>query len=228
MLSSITRFPGGVGNMSLDSGLADLREPFDGAYVTFFDDFTPYTAANYTVTGTGSAAQVAGGQGGRITVISSAGGEEALQPAYLPFDLNASKGELFFQTRLMVDDATLAGFFAGLSVADTSPYASAPTDGIWIRKTAGTTNAVATLRVGGVDIATGALPAMTALTLYDIGFAYTPSDGVLRAWQGLAQVRLTPATFPSSAVPVTPNLSSFGAAARTLTVDYLWAMQSRL
>jgi len=227
MLASITRYAGGVGNVSPDVGLADLREPFDGAYVTFFDDFLPYVAANYTVTGTGSAAQVAGGAGGRIGIVSSAGGEQALQPALLAFDLNTAAKELFFQCRAMVDDATLSGFLIGLTVADTSPYASAPSDGVWIKKTAGTTNAVATLRVGGADIATGALPVMVANQMYDFGFAFTPAEGILRAWQGPALVRLTPPTFPSSAVPLSANISSFGAAARTLTADYVWAAQSR-
>jgi len=225
-LSSVTRLPGGIGNMPVDHALADLREPFDGAYTTFFDDFVPYVAANYTVTaGGGAVAQVTGGAGGRITIINAAGAETAIQPAILPFDLSLAK-DLFFSTRLMIDDATLSAFFVGLTAADTSPYVSSPTDGIFVKKTAGTVNPSATLRVGGVDIATGALGAMVAGQMYDVGFAYTPQDGALRAFAAGA-VRLIPSTLPVSATPLSANISGFGAAARTLTVDYVAAYQGR-
>jgi hypothetical protein len=102
---------------------------------------------------------------------------------------------------------------------------SAPTDGIWIMKTAGQTNPVANLRAASGTIVTAALPAMVANQMYDVGFAYTPADGALRAFLGTGQARLSPVTLP--AVPLSINISSYGAAARTMTVDYVWAAKSR-
>lgn len=226
-LTSVTRLPGGITNQGVDAGLADLRKEFAGVYVTYFDDFIPFTAANYTVTGTGSAAQIAGAAGGQISVISSAGGEQALQPIVFPFTLEATK-DFFFQARAMIDDASLSGFFIGISAADISPYASAPTDGLWFRKTAGATGVTATLRAGSVDIATALfVNNPVAGVMYDWSFAYTPQDGVLRAAiSGLGAMRLIPSA-PLPTVAMAPNISSFGAAARTLACDYIYAAKGR-
>lgn len=227
MLTSVTRFVGGVGNVTGDQPLIDLRKPFEGLYVTFFDDFLPYTAANYVVTGAGSAAAVVNADGGRINLISSAGGEQSIQSVAYPFTLAAGQ-DLFYQARFMIDDANLSGFAMGFGAADTTPYATAPTDGVVLRKTAGAVGVTATLYAASVAVASGVISnPLVAGTMYHAGIAFTPQDSALRVTiNGIGAVRLLPAA-PLPTVPMAPFVSSFGAAARTLQLDYLYMAKGR-
>lgn len=229
MADTVTRFQGGVNNQSPNWPLANLAVPFVGTYAQIFDDFLPYAATDWTVTGAGTVAQVANGDGGQIAVTSSAGGEQAMQRTLLAFTPSLTK-DFFFSVRGMIDDTGLSGFFIGLSVADTSPYATAPTDGIFWKKTAGAVNAAATLRIGSVDVASAVMPyPLAANVMGDIGFAYSAGEGVLRAFIGPAAVRLMPASGLAQlpAVPMSTNISSYGAAARALTVDYTYIAKGR-
>ena len=227
-LTSVTRLPGGLSNQPVSSIFADLKQPFPGTYAHYFTDFLPFVAADWTLTGTGSVAAATVGSGGLININSLAGAEQSMQSAILPF-VPAITKELFFSARIAVDNAGLSGFFAGLVALDGTPYASSPTDGIFIKKTAGVTNATATLRVAGVDVAVQVMDvSFVAGTFVDVGFAYTPTEGALRAFVGDAAVRLAtnPASF-GAAIQMAPALSSFGAAGRTLAADYVYVAQGR-
>lgn len=233
MLSSVTRYPGGVNNQAENAGLADLKFPSSFAYNTFDDDFNTYVAANWTVGGTlpGVPALVAGaaGDGGILAVPTTAAvSETTVQAPNLTITPDITK-DLFVAGRIKLDDASLGGFFFGIGATTANPLGVSPTAGIYFRKLVGTFTPQLILRVGNADVALVTAPInMANDTWYNLVIAYTAADGVLRGFVNNAAVRL--ATSPASlgGVPMSLLFSARSAATlRTLSVDkYLIAKQA--
>lgn len=244
MLTSVTRFPGGVNSQRADGMHADLRVPFVGAYAQFFDDFMPYTAGNYVVTGTGSIAQAAAAakaneNGIALVTTPAGGGEQALQSqgTTLPFAFAANK-ELFVGARIALDDATLGGFLIGITGAATAPIGTPATDGVYFVKNSSGQPSLF-VRSAGATVASVVAPQAVTLAngaWYDVGVTFSPVDGILRGFAvgapgtvGTVVSLPLPAGMTFPIVGLSPNFSVIGTAAgaRACQLDYLWAAKSR-
>lgn len=243
MLTSVTRFPGGVNAQRPDGAHADLRVPFIGNYAQFFDDFMPYTAGNYVVTGTGSVAQAAAAakaneNGIALVTTPAGGGEQALQSqsTTLPFAFAANK-EMFVGARMAIDDATLGGFLIGLTGAATAPIGTPATDGVYLVKNSNGQPSLFVRSAGSVVASVVAPQSVTLVNgaVYDLAVTFSPVDGILRGFifspsaVGTALSMPLPAGMTFPIVGLSPNFSVIGTAAgaRVCQLDYLWAAKSR-
>lgn len=173
--------------LSTDSPFQPLHDcgmsnPF--FYHEFEDDFSPYTAANYTVTTTGTGAAVAGTPGDGGLVLFTAGstaGVASLQLANACFTVNSQPKKVFFETRLQLQTPGTAGLtvVAGLIQTTTTPGTVA--DGVWFGISAAgaiTINSTVGSSTTAVAIPSSAYTLATA-TFIDLAFEITRQGDVL-------------------------------------------------
>jgi hypothetical protein len=224
MLSSITRFPGGVGNSNESSGLADLKIPNPLTYSLMYDDFNAFTVGEWTLAGTGAAALQANGDGGIVALTTSGTINTDQSMAFGAPNLTVTPNigkDLFVAARIQMDDVVNGGFFFGLGTATPAPLAAPPTAGIYFRKLTGSATGKFNLRIGGVNIVDIDLPVVANATWYDLVIAYTAADGLLRGFVNNAAFRA--ATSPASLGTVPLGLifaaRTGTAAIRTMLID---------
>ena len=137
---SVTRFPKGISTSAKGTTLGDSKLPDPTSVHVFMDDFDMYTAADWTVTETGSATQVLDDADGGVLLVTNAAADDDAsfsQKVGESFLMETGK-EVWFKARFKVSDATQSDFIIGLQITDTTPLDA--TDGIFFQKDDGDTN----------------------------------------------------------------------------------------
>lgn len=228
----VTRFQNGVTNVGDTSPFADLRMPDPTLYHTYFDDFDQFVAADWTVTETqaGATQALTAGDGGWLALVNSAANNDlnAIQKLPSAFSFTAGK-KAFFKARWKVDDATNSALVIGLQVVDTTPLDV--TDGIYFLKSAASTALQFLCRK---DASTGSTSASNIATVandtfMDVAFFYDGDSKVFYAVNGVLQGSLsaTSAYLPDTITTISIAVANGTAAARTMTVDYVFAAIER-
>jgi len=113
-----------------------------------------------------------------------------------------SSKTVWFQTRVLLSDATESDLLAGIAITDTSLIASAPSDGIYFLKSDGAATYQIIVRVGSATNTVATFPALTAATWYDLAFRLAVDSGgvgTLTAWQdGTTMTQSRVASLPTS------------------------------
>ena len=233
-----TRLPAGVTNALVGTMFQDLQETRPTTYFEYFNDFSTYTAADWVVTETDAGATqavVAGASGllalqntaaaPAIVSLQFAGGTGSVRPL---FQYSSTK-DMIVAARFKVDDATLASFTVGLAVADTSPIASLPANGVFVSKTGVTANPSGYVAIGSANVTgtiTGA--SITSDTFFEVAMAYVAESGLWRFYLGDSAVQLTPGTLgPSALLAPTIAVGNGDANARLLTMDWIYCASAR-
>jgi hypothetical protein len=249
MASTPVRFPFGVTTASKGTNLGNLGLPDVTKWHVFFDDFHQWVTdtsgeARYTITtieaGASSATEALVDEPfGAILITNDSADNDSdfLQKIGESFRPAAGK-QIFFKARFKVSDATDCDWVFGLMVTDTTPLAAdgdGVTDGIFFQKDDGDLNVDFYIQK---DATTGQLTnaAVTTSASNDtymtLGFWF---DGkrTVRVYKDDAQVDVIDigGTF-SAFMPDTELTPSFGiqngsAAARSMTVDYIFAAIER-
>lgn len=227
----VTRFPFGVTNAGQDTVFADLTMSDPTLYHTYFDDFDTYTAGDWVVTATGSTTQaLTAGDGGWLLLTNSAADNDllALQKTPAAFSFTAGK-KTFFSARLKVSNATQCDFVVGLQVVDVTPLDV--TDGVYFLKA---DDAATVSIICRKDASTGSTSASAIATLADDTFVtlawyYDGVDKIVYAVNGavLGSLAATSAFLPDALCTVSFALQNGSAAARTMTVDYIYVAEER-
>lgn len=208
-------------------------------YHEWEDDFDGISAV-YTQTKTTGAVAAAAGDGGLVTLTTSAtlNDETAIQLPAASFSFTAGK-KSFFLCRLKVDDATNAKFNVGLM--NTTATHFAPTDGLFFKKAAGATTLVLESMVGSVatDIAIPAAQYPVSGNFIDMGFYVDRNQNVLAyvgfpliGWvqQNVAQLGPVARGVPALTavnLNLTIAVGAGTAAVRTMTLDSAMAAKER-
>lgn len=228
----VTRFPFGVTNAGQDTAFADLTMSDPTLYHTYFNDFDTYTAGDWVVTETdaGATQALTAGDGGWLLITNTAADNDlvALQKTPAAFAFTAGK-KTFFSARLKVDNATQCDFVVGLQVVDVTPLDV--TDGVYFLKA----DDAATLDIiCRKDASTGSTSASAIATLADDTFVtlawyYDGVSKIVYAVNGsvLGSLAATSAFLPDALCTVSFALQNGSAAARTMTVDYIFVAEER-
>ena len=131
----VTRFPNGVTNNAQSDIFADMLGNDPTKYHTYWNDFDVYTAGDWVVTETDSAATEAltAGDGGLLLITNTAADNDAVTLQKTPASFAMTSGyPAFFKARFKVSDATQSDLQFGLVIVDTSPLDA--TDGIYFQK----------------------------------------------------------------------------------------------
>lgn len=231
----ITRFPGGVTNIGTGKTLSSFGMLDPTSWHVFFDDFYRFAAAEWTITttelGVGSATEaLTDVDGGALLITNDDADDDAdwFQKVGESFLMAAGKKALF-KARFKVSDATESDFVMGLQITDTTPLDA--TDGIYFMKDDGDTNLDFYVRkdaTTGSNSAT-AVATVTSDTFLTVGWYY---DGVSKVYYFVDDVLKGSLDASSTYLPDTELTISFGiqngaAAAKTMTVDYIFAAKER-
>ena len=227
-MSSTTRFPNGVTNVGEDTIFAAMGQLAPTKFHTYWEDFDYYTAANWTVTETQASATQAltDGDGGLLLLTNSAADDDlvALQKVGESFRFAAGK-RLWFEARLRVSDATQSDLTIGLQITDASPLDV--TDGVFFIKADGSTSV--TLRVEKDNVAsTATVGTMADATFITLAFYYDGVSQVQYAVNGVVGGSVAVTNLPDDEdLTVSFALQNGEAAAKTMTVDYIFVAEER-
>jgi hypothetical protein len=232
MLSSVTRYPGGLANVVEGSLFGDLKQPSPTKYHVFFDDFDRYTAGDWVVTETdaGATQALVGADGGQLVITNTAGITDVVDlrwaggsGAFLGnFTFDPAK-DLFVAAKFKLDNASLPTALIGL-------------------RSSNSTNTVALIKAGGaatllarVQSSTGTVSttvagaAMVADTFVVAGLAYTAADGKMTFFQDDAASPVTGWVAPAAATLMAPTIGMVNttAVARVMTLDWVFFAKQR-
>lgn len=230
MGSTVTRFPNGVTNVSDTSMFADSRVPYPLFYHTYLNDFYTYTAGDWVITATGSTTTaLTAGDGGQLLLTNSAANNDLLALQKTPSAFAFTPGvPAWFRANFKINDALNSSMVMGLQVIDTTPLDV--TDGIYFLSSTGSRNVSIICRK---DATTGSTSAPAITTLADdkfttLGWYY---DGLGVLWYsvgGNIVGSLNVANFlPDTVVTVSFAVQNGAAAAKNMTVDYVYAQFAR-
>jgi hypothetical protein len=228
---SNTRFPYGVTNVGETNLFADMVQPDPTLFHTYWNDFDTYTAGDWTVTATGSTTQaLTAGDGGLLLVTNSASDNDlvALQKAPAAFSFTAGK-KSFFRCRFKVSNATQSDIVFGLQVVDATPLDV--TDGIYFLKADDATTVDFIVRKNATTGSTSASAVATMAddTYIELGWYYDGDATVSYEVNGsvLGSLSGSSAYLPDANCTVSFALQNGSAAARNMTVDYVFVAKER-
>lgn len=230
-----TRFTSGVTTAERPATLGFFGLPDPTGWHTYFNDFDTFNTAEWTITtveaGSGAATEaLADGDGGLLLITNDNADNDAdfFNKVGESFLLTAGK-RAFFKARFKVSDATQSDFVMGLQVTDTTPLDA--TDGIYFMKDDGDAQLDVYCRKNATTGSTSATNIATVAsdTFLTVGWAY---DGKSSLAYFVNDVQLGTLDASSTYLPDTELTVSFGiqngeAAAKTMTVDYIFAAQER-
>lgn len=233
--SLVTRYVNGVNNVADNSIMADFGMMDPSKWIVFFDDFVRYAAGDWTITkteaGAGSATHTLTDINGGALLITcdDADNDNVFYQKVGEAFLMSSSKKAFFKTRFKVSDATQSDIVFGLQVTDTSPLDV--TDGIYFIKAddAATVNVICRK-----DASTGSNSASSIATLANDTFVelawYYDGEGVLYyAVDGVVKGSITASSayLPDTELCVSFGIQNGAAAAKNMTVDYVFAALER-
>jgi len=232
-----TRFTSGVGTAKKNTNTGFYGMPDPTKWITYFNDFHEYVAGDWTITttetGSGDATEaLTDGQGGLLLVTNDDADNDA--------DFFNLKGEsfkfvagkkTFFKSRFKVSDATQSDVLMGLQITDTTPIAtSAPavTDGVYFQKDDGDTNLDFHVEKDDSTTSASAITTLSDDTFVIVGFYY---DGKSAIEYYVDNVKLgtsvTTNLVDDTELTVSWGIQNGAAAAKTMTVDYIFVSQER-
>lgn len=234
-VSNITRFPGGVSNVSDGNVFNNLKFPDFSNYHLLFDDFDKYTAAQWSVGGVNPVAPaLAAGDGGILSMATTgaSGDSNFVQQAANSFFVTQATGvvagkAMGFRARGQVDNATLGLLAFGLQIPVAANNFLTPADGIFLRKPAADTNVYLVHRVGNAETLSAALGTIADATPFEVSFFYDGTTNIVAALNGTVKASITVPTLTAVGLRVTAGVQANSAAARTLLLDQLVAFKER-
>ena len=228
-----TNFENGVNNHSRTDLLSKLQVLDPSVNHSYFNDFDIYTAGDWTVTETDSAAtQAITNEDGGVLLITNTASDDDLVglQGKETFKFESGK-ELFFKTRFKVSDATDSDLVIGLQITDATPLAV--TDGVYFRKDDGDANLDFVVVKDSTATTSTAITTLSDDTYITIGFYY---DGIDKIEYFAGSDSVSPVYLGKSVVTNLPDnedlavsfaIQNGEAAAKTMSIDYIFASKAR-
>lgn len=227
-----TRFTNGIGTAAVTSTNGDYGMPDPTKWITYFNDFHEYVAGDWTITtteaGSGSATEaVTDVQGGGLLITNDDADNDA--------DFFNLKGEsfkfvagkkTFFKARFKVSDATQSDFVMGLQITDTTPLAVS--DGVYFMKDDGDASLDFHVEKDGSDTTASAISTVSDDTFLIVGFYYDGKSAIKYYVDDSHLGTSVTTNLPDDEeLTVSFGIQNGAAAAKTMTVDYIFVSQER-
>lgn len=228
-----TNFPNGLTNNTAQNCLGDMTQEDPTLLHTYFNDFDTYVAGDWTVTETDSAATetLADADGGVLLLTNTAADNDlvALQKKGESFTFTSGK-KLFFKARFKLLDATQSDAVIGLQITDTTPLAVS--DGVYFLKADDAATIDFKVVASSTATTASAIATLANDTYYTVAFVY---DGVSYVNYYFGTDTLNPTykgrsvvtNLPTTELTVSFALQNGAAAAKTMSVDYIFVAKER-
>lgn len=235
-----TNFRDGVTNAAIEETLGDYIRMDPTQSFQFFNDFesvnvgttgTDWLATNVGVTPTYVAAPAVDGGAVLITTTTGATDSCFIQwqgknagTAIAPFAITAGK-RTWFKARFQTSDATLTDIIMGLQSVDTTPLSVA--NGVYFYKPTGAATMNFIVCASSTLTTTTAVATMANATWIDVGWQYNGVDKIIYYINNAAVGTSVITNMPSAALTASFGIQNGAAAAKTLTVDYIFVAEER-
>ena len=224
-----TRFPNGITNVGEQSLFAELGQPAATIFHTYFEDFDYYAAGDWTVTETdaGATQALTDGDGGLLLITNTAADNDlvSLQKKGESFRFESGKA-LFFEARFKVSDATQSDVVIGLQITDTTPLDVS--DGVFFIKADGAATVNFLVEKNNTATTASSIATMANDTYIRLGFYYDGSSAVQYFVNGTYTGSSVTTNLPDDEdMTVTIAIQNGEAAAKTMTVDYVYVAKER-
>jgi len=233
-MATPTRFPYGVTTATKTANLGMFGLPDPTGWHTYFNDFDTFNTADWTITtteaGSGSATEaLTDADGGVLLVTNDNADNDAdfFQKVGESFLMQTGKKALF-KARFKVSDATQSDVVMGLQVTDTTPLDV--TDGIYFLKP---DDAAVVNVVCRKDATTGSTSASSITSLADdtwivLGWYYDGKGNLTYFVDNVQRGTIAVSDYlPNTELTVSFGIQNGAAAAKTMSVDYIFAAKER-
>lgn len=234
--------PNAVIQVENDTAFLDGYQSNDPtAQSVYFDDFNSFFPGSngWTITETDVAATeaISSGANGLLLITNTAadndivsmqlGGTSGAALTFLPF----VGRKIWFETQVALSDASESELAVGLMVTDTDPFSSSPyggTEGVMFQKVDGSTSIDCYMFNASVPSGLAAIGSTSNGQFVRLGFVINGTSSV-DVWFNRNKIgTITSPLSSSAALRPTISLKNGAAAAKTLTIDYIFAAQTRL
>lgn len=228
-MSSPTRFPNGVNDVSDDSPFADMGQSAQVNFHTYWEDFDHFRGAEWVVTETqaGATQAVTDGDGGWLLLTNTAADDDlvALQKIGESFRFQAGK-QLWFESRFKVSDATQSDVLMGLQITDASPFDVS--DGVFFVKADGAATVNFLVEKNNTATTASAVATMANDTFIRLGFWYDGVSKMVYFVNGVILGALAVTNLPDDEdLTISFAVQNGEAAAKTMTIDYIFCAKER-
>ena len=239
------RYEKGVTNVAQGTTMGMFVDMDPSKCYGIFDDFLVYDATNahhYKLTtvedGAGSATEaVSDTEAGGALVITNAAGASDADSFQWSKDLGTTATENFlfaagkkawFKCRFKGNDVDQSVYLLGLHIIDTTPTASAPTDGVYFQTDDGDADIDLHVRKNSTETLTSAIAKMADDTYISLGYYYNGNDAIYYyvndAYAGSSVVTYLP---DDESLSLSFAFGNGEAVANTMTIDYIGAWMER-
>ena len=227
------RFPSGVTNVVSNDNLGQYGLPDPSKWHTFFDDFDNFTAADWTITTVEAGAAAATEaltdvDGGALLVTNDLADNDSdfFNKIGESFALVAGKRAIF-KARWHIDDVLLASAIMGIQITDTTPLAVS--DGLYFFLNDTEADGTLDFLVSGASTATTEIDVATMVnsSFIETGFFYNGDDEIQVFIDGNKIATVVTTNLPSTDLTVSFGVQNASAAARAMTIDYIFAAKER-
>jgi len=226
-MSTPTRSPNGISTDTQNGPLGMFILPDPRSVHQYFDDFDTYTAANWTVTETGTATQALNNSDGGVLLVTNAASDDDASFSNKVGEsfLLASGKKAWFDCRFKVSDATQSDVVIGLQITDTAPLAV--TDGVYFLKADASPTMNMLVTKDSVSTTT-AVHTMVSDTYVRLSFYYNGIDAIKVFADGVHVGTSVVTNLPDDEVlTVSFGIQNGEAVAKTMSIDYIMAAKER-
>ena len=231
-----TNFPNGISTADRGTELERLILPDPTQAHVYFNDFTTYVAGDWTITttegGTGNASEALTNVAGGALLITNDDADndsDELQLAVESFKFASGK-KSWFKTRFKVSDATQSDWIIGLCITDTT-LIDAMSDGVYFKKDDGDASIDFALELNGSATEASGIATQSDDTFVTLGWYFDgdTTNGIKYYVDGTHKGTQTTMTnlCTDEELAVSFALQNGAAAAKTMTLDYIYAAQER-
>ena len=231
-----TNFPNGISTADRGTELERLILPDPTQAHVYFNDFTTYVAGDWTITttegGTGDASEALTNVAGGALLITNDDADndsDEFQLAVESFKFASGK-KSWFKTRFKVSDATQSDWIIGLCITDTT-LIDAVSDGVYFKKDDGDASIDFALELNGSATEASGIATQSDDTFVTLGWYFDgdTTNGIKYYVDGTHKGTQTTMTnlCTDEELAVSFALQNGAAAAKTMTLDYIYAAQER-
>ena len=231
-----TNFPNGISTADRGTELERLILPDPTQAHVYFNDFTTYVAGVWTITttegGTGNASEALTNVAGGALLITNDDADndsDEFQLAVESFKFASGK-KSWFKTRFKVSDATQSDWIVGLCITD-STIIDAVSDGVYFKKDDGDASIDFALELNGSATEASGIATQSDDTFVTLGWYFDgdTTNGIKYYVDGTHKGTQTTMTnlCTDEELAVSFALQNGAAAAKTMTMDYIFAAQER-
>lgn len=242
-MSSPQRFSKGVTNVASDKTMGQLICPDPTLVVTHMDDFFKFDPGEWITTRSQSTytseshEKITDATDGILALTTTAGDDDyvffqkgdsgADGSVSEQFALVSGK-KLWFRARMKCNDVDTADFYAGLFVTDTSPVASAPSDGLWFMSDDGDAYLDFHLyKSSASQLSSTAVATLLDDTFFSVGAHWDGVNKVQVFYNDGKVAEVTGITPTTTELAVSFGIQNGSAAASILSMDYITVIKER-